>query len=115
MSGKGALGCARGSPYSAWHLRRRATSILGGIAGGATPVPIPNTEVKPSWADGTALATAWESRSLPGLISPKQGCVCFGIPWTPGLVVRAFGFPRMSARAGGCSDEPDRGVLDFHH
>ena len=36
------------------------------IAGGATPVPIPNTEVKPSRADGTALVTAWESRSLPG-------------------------------------------------
>ena len=41
-------------------------SIPGGVAGGATPVPIPNTEVKPSRADGTALVTAWESRSLPG-------------------------------------------------
>ena len=40
--------------------------IPGGDAGGATPVPIPNTEVKPSRADGTALVTAWESRSLPG-------------------------------------------------
>src|SRR2546422_4076497 len=48
--------------------RRRESSIPGGIAGGATPVPIPNTEVKPSWADGTALVTARESRSLPGLI-----------------------------------------------
>ncbi|MDK2931575.1 MAG: hypothetical protein PWR07_1706, partial [Bacillota bacterium] len=27
--------------------------------------PIPNTEVKPSSADGTALATVRESRSLP--------------------------------------------------
>ena len=43
-----------------------AVRVPGGVAGGATPVPIPNTEVKPSWADGTALATAWESRSLPG-------------------------------------------------
>src|SRR5215467_7184879 len=32
-----------------------------------TPVPIPNTEVKPLRADGTARATAWETRSLPGL------------------------------------------------
>src|SRR5207237_6797622 len=48
---------------------RRYDSIPGGVAGGATPVPIPNTEVKPSWADGTAWATAWESRSLPGLIT----------------------------------------------
>ncbi len=35
------------------------------MAEGATPVPIPNTEVKPSSADGTALVTVWESRSLP--------------------------------------------------
>ena len=27
-----------------------------------TPVPIPNTEAKPLHADGTALATVWESR-----------------------------------------------------
>jgi hypothetical protein len=32
-----------------------------------TPVPIPNTEVKPLWADGTARATLWETRSSPGL------------------------------------------------
>ena len=32
-----------------------------------SPVPIPNTEVKPSRAHGTARATAWESRSSPGL------------------------------------------------
>ena len=30
---------------------------------GATPVPIPNTEVKPFSADGTWRETAWESRS----------------------------------------------------
>ena len=34
----------------------------GGNVGGATPVPIPNTEVKPSGADGTAWETVWESR-----------------------------------------------------
>lgn len=31
------------------------------------PVPIPNMEVKPSRAHGTPRATAWESRSSPGL------------------------------------------------
>ena len=36
--------------------------------GEVTPVPIPNTEVKPSSADGTALVTGWESRSLPDKI-----------------------------------------------
>ena len=37
----------------------------GGYSSGATPVPIPNTEVKPARADGTAWATVWESRSPP--------------------------------------------------
>ena len=32
---------------------------------GETPVPIPNTMVKPYSADGTALATVWESRWMP--------------------------------------------------
>ena len=32
---------------------------------GDTPVPIPNTMVKPQTADGTMLETAWESRWLP--------------------------------------------------
>ena len=27
-----------------------------------TPVPIPNTEVKPRWADGTARESVWEIR-----------------------------------------------------
>ena len=46
------------------------TSVLkkvpGGHTGGAPPVPIPNTEVKPSKADATAAARQWESRTLPG-------------------------------------------------
>ena len=32
------------------------------FTGGATPVPIPNTVVKPSKADGTAFVRTWESR-----------------------------------------------------
>jgi beta-glucanase (GH16 family) len=43
----------------------------GGYRSRVTPVPIPNTEVKPATADGTAWVTAWESRSLPGLFSTK--------------------------------------------
>jgi hypothetical protein len=38
---------------------------FGGDSGGVTPVPIPNTEVKPSSADGTWAETPWESRSPP--------------------------------------------------
>ena len=41
--------------------------VSGDHSGGETPVPIPNTAVKPASADGTALATGWESRSLPGI------------------------------------------------
>ena len=41
----------------------------GGHRSRVTPVPIPNTEVKPATADGTAWVTVWESRSLPGLFS----------------------------------------------
>ena len=42
----------------------------GGHRSRATPVPIPNTVVKPATADGTAEATLWESRSLPGISQP---------------------------------------------
>ena len=43
----------------------------GGHRGRVTPVPIPNTEVKPATADGTACVGVWESRSLPGLFIRK--------------------------------------------
>ncbi len=38
---------------------------FGGASERATPVPIPNTEVKPLSADGTWVETPWESRSPP--------------------------------------------------
>ena len=38
---------------------------LGDYSGGVPPLPIPNREVKPASADGTALL--WESRSSPTL------------------------------------------------
>jgi hypothetical protein len=40
--------------------------LSGDDSGGEPPVPIPNTEVKPSSADGTKGETPWESRTLPG-------------------------------------------------
>ena len=42
------------------------TVYLGDSSEGVTPVPIPNTEVKPLSANGTVRETWWESRSLPG-------------------------------------------------
>ena len=50
---------------------RLRAQVSGGHSGGETPVPIPNTEVKPASADGTWGATPWESRSLPELISDE--------------------------------------------
>jgi hypothetical protein len=44
----------------------------GDFVGRVTPVPIPNTEVKPVGADGTARVTAWESRKSPGLLKEAR-------------------------------------------
>ena len=44
-----------------WLSRKR----FGGYGGGETPGPIPNPEVKPFSADGTAWETGWESRTPP--------------------------------------------------
>ena len=52
----------------------------GGFGAGDTPVPIPNTEVKTCCADGTAWATAWESRTPPGLFS-KGSSICVEEPF----------------------------------
>jgi hypothetical protein len=48
-------------------LMKIVNRFPGGYGGGATPVPIPNTAVKPSCADGTAALPWWESRTLPGI------------------------------------------------
>ena len=52
----------------------RPTKFSGDFVDRVTPVPIPNTEVKPVGADGTARVTAWESRKSPGLL-PKPARV----------------------------------------
>src|SRR5438874_13601630 len=41
--------------------------FVGDLTAGVPPVPIPNTEVKPRRADGTARESVWERRSLPAL------------------------------------------------
>src|ERR1700728_2395884 len=45
----------------------QAYKFPGGLTARVTPVPIPNTEVKPCRADDTARVTARERRSPPGL------------------------------------------------
>src|SRR3982074_3383715 len=49
--------------------RTPGSKFAGGHRIRVTPVPIPNTEVKPDSADGTAWETVWESRSLPAVFS----------------------------------------------
>ena len=58
------VGCVRSLTDVA--ERRLGLPFPGGDRRGVTPVPMPNTVVKPSTADGTARVTVWESRSLPG-------------------------------------------------
>ncbi len=48
------------------------SKFAGGHRIRVTPVPIPNTEVKPDTADGTAWETVWESRSLPALFTQAR-------------------------------------------
>ena len=51
------------SENSEWKVHK----FPGGYGREATPVPIPNTEVKLSNADGTWDAGPWESRTPPGV------------------------------------------------
>src|SRR5437660_9032810 len=55
----------RTSPHFDSHILTAKAPVSGGHSGGVTPVPIPNTEVKPTSADGTWGETPWESRSPP--------------------------------------------------
>ena len=55
------------------HFEEDSSAVNGSLTlqpgdhgGGVTPVPIPNTAVKPSSADGTVRVAWWESRTLPG-------------------------------------------------
>ena len=73
----------------------------GGHRSRVTPVPIPNTEVKPATADGTARAGGWESRSLPGIYSKSPSPHDLGF-----FVVHA-----IAATAGaGTADVADAGA-----
>ena len=47
-------------------------TVSGGHSGGETPVPIPNTAVKPARADGTWGEAPWESRSPPGFLMTRS-------------------------------------------
>src|SRR5215469_5822584 len=50
------------------HRGPTSPESFGGYSEGETPGPIPNPEVKPFSADGTARGTAWESRTPPDML-----------------------------------------------
>src|SRR5688500_14084540 len=60
-----------GTPDTKFRRRRKAQAnkFPGGHRSRVTPVRIPNTQVTPATADGTARVGAWESRSVPGIHS----------------------------------------------
>ena len=52
------------SAVISWLYSCNFLKFSSGFAEGETPVPIPNTAVKPFEADGTAQVIVWESRKL---------------------------------------------------
>jgi hypothetical protein len=65
-------------------LYQRRTNTVFRFAGvyssGATPVPIPNTEVKPACGDGIAGLTLWESSTMPAFyFDPVEKSIGFFI------------------------------------
>ncbi len=69
----------------------RGRTVSGGHGGGVTPVPIPNTVVKPASADGTWGVAPWESRTPPEFLrqqpSAMRGAVvASGGSWVQGAI-----------------------------
>lgn len=84
----------RDHQVSAWwdngHLGDPHTSqVSRGLSGGDTPGHIPNPEVKPSCADGTAGVTLWESRSSPDLCPQHESAGGFFIGSVRALISAA--------------------------
>src|SRR5690606_4211807 len=97
----------------------RMREFSGGHGEGETPVPIPNTEVKPLIADGTARETVWESRTLPEPISTsaQRGWPNSKTPENPRS--RGFSFfaavsppPDSEPSAGGWTEQRERSLAD---
>src|SRR5579859_923217 len=66
--------CSRGSILKVLQpltFDLRLLKVSGDHTARVTPVPIPNTVVKPRRADDTARASVWERRSSPGLIQKR--------------------------------------------
>ncbi len=58
------LAFAKGSAFEGFAKDKFA----GVFSDGATPDPIPNSEVKPVSGDGSAVVTLWESSTMPAYL-----------------------------------------------
>src|SRR5579875_2691462 len=96
-----AQGCPAAAPVGA------ERTVSGGHGGGETPVPIPNTAVKPASADGTWGEAPWESRTPPGFSSAGWlAALVAGHPARPGrgwrgARGRSLSWPGGAPRRGG--------------
>ena len=64
------FGCSRED------FRESAGKSYGGLSEREIPGPIPNPEVKPLSADGTARGTVWESRTSPDKFYARGRSLC---------------------------------------
>ena len=81
----------------------------GGHSGGVTPVPIPNTEVKPASADGTWGENPWESRSPPDFRHERPRLRAGPLAVLPGTLGACL--PRPQTARARRAAEPSEGVL----
>src|SRR5690348_17935041 len=84
------------------YLRVWTCGEAGDYSGGDTPVPIPNTVVKPSSPNDTAGAALWDNRTLP--VSPPAQ------PPTAPHEVYAYDIPRLPYAACTCGEAGDYSV-----
>src|SRR5207247_6761007 len=82
------------------------SKFAGGHRSRVTPVPIPNTEVKPATADGTAWETVWESRSLPALSRSPRSEIISGFFLTGGSHLRPSSLWRRVPTSSGRQSRP---------
>ena len=94
--------------------------FFGGDSKEATPVPIPNTEVKLFSADGTAWEAVWESRTLPEIFFIARcllsgtgffSCCCLRIRKKAGIRETATHFHVLRYQRGNTRSHPEHARL----
>ena len=107
-----AMESSRGrAPYGAPSL----TTDFGDYCIWVTPVPIPNTEVKPDCADGTWVDSPWESRSSPDFSRrPRFGGAFSRFGVMCGISRRWLGAKGRPVGSAPCLPPTDLHLVDHH-